>query len=114
MAEKQKPEGLERAYGEAPAGGRKVTGDPDAPPAAATDTLGNAMERQAEAREAQAERERKPDEGDPSDDDEARRKRAYAIWESEGRPEGRDQEHWHAAGEDRIPEPGTTPWTEGP
>ncbi len=23
--------------------------------------------------------------------------RAYAIWESEGRPHGRDREHWHKA-----------------
>jgi hypothetical protein len=25
------------------------------------------------------------------------RTRAYAIWEEEGRPEGRDWEHWHRA-----------------
>jgi trimethylamine:corrinoid methyltransferase-like protein len=24
-------------------------------------------------------------------------KRAYEIWESEGRPDGREQEHWHKA-----------------
>lgn len=25
------------------------------------------------------------------------RLRAYSLWEREGRPEGRDGEHWHAA-----------------
>lgn len=25
------------------------------------------------------------------------RQRAYALWESEGRPEGRHEEHWHRA-----------------
>ncbi|UYY59189.1 DUF2934 domain-containing protein [Sphingomonas sp. S2-65] len=25
------------------------------------------------------------------------RQRAYALWESEGRPEGRHDEHWHRA-----------------
>jgi hypothetical protein len=43
-----------------------------------------------------------------------RRQRAYAIWEREGRPEGRDEEHWRAAGDETAPEPGTAPWTEGP
>lgn len=27
-------------------------------------------------------------------DDEAIRRRAYAIWEREGRPSGRDRDHW--------------------
>lgn len=43
-----------------------------------------------------------------------RRERAYAIWEQEGRPEGRHDEHWHRAGSEDAPEPGTAPWTEGP
>lgn len=43
-----------------------------------------------------------------------RRERAYALWEQEGRPEGRQDDHWHRAGEESAPEPGTTPWTEGP
>ena len=25
------------------------------------------------------------------------RQRAYEIWEQDGRPDGRDQEHWHQA-----------------
>lgn len=33
-----------------------------------------------------------------TDDREAQiRDRAYAIWESEGQPEGRDREHWSQA-----------------
>ncbi|KAA0687966.1 DUF2934 domain-containing protein [Neorhizobium sp. P12A] len=32
-------------------------------------------------------------------DEETRRLRAYQIWESEGRPEGRDLAHWYKAGE---------------
>lgn len=32
-----------------------------------------------------------------SDVEELVRRRAYAIWESEGRPEGRREEHWHRA-----------------
>ena len=43
-----------------------------------------------------------------------RRKRAYAIWEQEGRPEGRHDEHWHQARDEDFPEPGSEPWTEGP
>lgn len=105
--------GLEKAYGEAPPSGRKVTGDRTAPPAAATDTLGDAMERQADARQAQAERE-PASEDDDDDETERRRKRAYAIWEREGKPEGGHDEHWQAAGADEIPELGSTPWTEGP
>lgn len=35
---------------------------------------------------------------DDETDHEARiRERAYEIWESAGRPEGREQEHWYAA-----------------
>ena len=30
-------------------------------------------------------------------DDDKLRERAYAIWEQEGRPEGRDQDHWYRA-----------------
>lgn len=43
-----------------------------------------------------------------------RRERAYAIWEQEGRPEGRHDEHWHRAGSKDAPEPGTAAWIEGP
>ena len=32
-----------------------------------------------------------------SDKFEAVRQRAYEIWERKGRPEGRDDEHWHEA-----------------
>jgi len=32
-----------------------------------------------------------------SDDDEAIRLRAYRLWESEGRPNGRDEAHWQQA-----------------
>ena len=34
-----------------------------------------------------------------TEDEEDRRRRAYAIWEREGRPEGRDAEHWARAGQ---------------
>lgn len=37
--------------------------------------------------------------------DEAIRQRAYAIWESEGRPEGREREHWSRA-EAELARPG--------
>ena len=30
-------------------------------------------------------------------DEEEKRLRAYQIWESEGRPEGRDLAHWYQA-----------------
>ena len=33
----------------------------------------------------------------PQDDDETLRRRAYEIWEREGRPEGRHAEHWAKA-----------------
>lgn len=42
------------------------------------------------------------------------RARAYAIWEREGRPEGRQDEHWREAADETVPEPGSAPWTEGP
>jgi hypothetical protein len=32
--------------------------------------------------------------------DERIRRRAYEIWEAEGRPAGRDEEHWHRAAEE--------------
>lgn len=35
----------------------------------------------------------------PSIDEEARRRRAYQIWEDEGRPEGQDLAHWYRAGD---------------
>ena len=40
-----------------------------------------------------------------------RRERAYSLWEREGRPEGRDLDHWQQA---EAPEPGTDPRVEGP
>jgi hypothetical protein len=30
-------------------------------------------------------------------DDGVIRERAHALWEAEGRPDGREQEHWHKA-----------------
>jgi hypothetical protein len=35
----------------------------------------------------------------PSDDDRERRirERAYQLWQSEGSPEGREEEYWHRA-----------------
>jgi hypothetical protein len=33
----------------------------------------------------------------PSDREQLLRERAYAIWEREGRPHGRDRDHWFAA-----------------
>jgi hypothetical protein len=33
----------------------------------------------------------------PDDRDEIIRRRAYALWEAEGRPEGREREHWQQA-----------------
>lgn len=109
------PTGLDAAYGKAPGVGRKQTGDPDAPPAAATDTLGDLMMNEAKARDAQASGDDgNTDRGSDEDGDSERRKRAYAIWEAEGRPEGRHHEHWSAAEDTEAPEPGTAPWTEGP
>jgi len=35
-----------------------------------------------------------------SDRDELIRRRAYAIWEKEGRPQGRHEEHWRQAHEE--------------
>lgn len=40
-------------------------------------------------------------------DDDARRLRAYQIWEDEGRPEGRDLAHWYRAGD--LDAPGERP-----
>ncbi|MFP3547200.1 zinc-binding dehydrogenase [Rhizobium sp. SIMBA_035] len=37
-------------------------------------------------------------------DDDARRLRAYQIWEDEGRPEGQDLAHWYMAGDLDAPE----------
>jgi hypothetical protein len=36
------------------------------------------------------------------------RERAYSLWERDGRPEGRHDDHWHAAAEE-APEAGTAP-----
>jgi hypothetical protein len=44
----------------------------------------------------------------PVDDDRVRR-RAYEIWEREGRPDGHDQEYWHRARRDIENEAQTTP-----
>lgn len=33
------------------------------------------------------------------DDETKRRERAYRLWEEEGRPEGRHEDHWTRAGE---------------
>lgn len=35
------------------------------------------------------------------DEDEAVRNRAYAFWESEGRPDGKHEEHWRRATEEQ-------------
>lgn len=37
----------------------------------------------------------------PEQKEQAIRERAYAIWEEEGRPDGKDLEHWRRA-EDEI------------
>jgi len=37
------------------------------------------------------------------------RQRAHEIWEQEGRPDGRDQEHWERAHREVDEEPGETP-----
>jgi len=39
-------------------------------------------------------------------DHEAIRRRAYEIWEAEGRPEGREQEHWIQAQRELCEESG--------
>ncbi|KQS84872.1 hypothetical protein ASG58_20195 [Rhizobium sp. Leaf383] len=39
-----------------------------------------------------------------SGDNEQQREKAYRIWEDEGRPEGRHDDHWRRAGESSIPE----------
>lgn len=36
------------------------------------------------------------------DREEQRRQKAYALWEEEGRPEGRHDAHWQQADEDDI------------
>lgn len=49
------------------------------------------------------------------DNDERIRQRAHAIWESEGRPEGRDADHWTRAQEELKSELGdSTPSAEEP
>ena len=50
------PAGLETTQGVAPHPDRKSTGDPSAPPSAATDTLGALAVEEADARTRQAER----------------------------------------------------------
>ena len=41
-----------------------------------------------------------------NDDREDRiRARAHAIWVAEGRPEGREREHWHLAERELFPDP---------
>lgn len=48
-----------------------------------------------------------------TEDEEERRRRAYAIWEREGRPEGRHADHWDRAarqdGDTPLGQPGTPP-----
>lgn len=50
---------------------------------------------------------------EPADNNEALRQRAYEIWEAEGRPHGREREHWAQAlrelSPDDAPEPDTLP-----
>lgn len=55
------------------------------------------------------------------DDEQRIRERAHAIWEADGRPEGREKEHWQracrelginvVAGESNMPNPGGSPVT---
>ena len=47
-------------------------------------------------------------------DDEKIRRRAYEIWEREGRPEGREAEHWRMAAEELAALPGPTDTQEVP
>ncbi len=42
----------------------------------------------------------------PLDHDERIRQRAYEIWEREGRPHGRDEEHWRMAVDELVDEVG--------
>ena len=78
------PSGLDAAYGEAPGVDRKETGDPDAPAAAATDTLGKLMLNEARSREEQEKGEEREAGAGPDEHDESeRRRRAHAIWEKE-------------------------------
>ena len=35
-----------------------------------------------------------------NDRDELIKRRAYAIWENEGRPDGKHDEHWHRAADE--------------
>jgi hypothetical protein len=37
------------------------------------------------------------------------RERAYQLWEEEGRPEGRHEDHWYRAEREMTPERGTEP-----
>lgn len=39
----------------------------------------------------------------PDDDEEDLRRRAYSIWEREGRPEGRHGDHWEQARRESTP-----------
>ena len=53
-----------------------------------------------------------------SDDREDRiRKRAHALWEQNGRPEGRHEEHWHQASQEdddpTKPQDSESPATDG-
>lgn len=47
-------------------------------------------------------------------DDEQVRRRAYEIWEREGRPEGRESEHWRKAVEELSAQRGNTDTQEVP
>ena len=39
------------------------------------------------------------------------RRRAYDLWEQEGRPEGAHERHWHQAARDVDERPGVVAWT---
>lgn len=40
---------------------------------------------------------RRPEDADAGADEETIRRRAYALWEQDGRPSGRGDEYWHRA-----------------
>jgi hypothetical protein len=41
------------------------------------------------------------DNGNDDRDHEAIRQRAFELWEAEGRPEGKHEEHWHRATQEK-------------
>jgi hypothetical protein len=46
---------------------------------------------------ARSGRPRRPEDMADTPDQDAIRRRAYALWEADGRPHGRDDEYWHRA-----------------